>query len=149
MFTGDFSVFIVFTKYDLVRHDKEQMAEFERTKDRLAGLFSLQGEMRNNSIEWVNYTDENTCPCPEIEKQTFVFLEKLLLHLYRQHTEDIIKSTCTDYSIPDVSREMRVLFKIVKLFKDCYNNGFGLNISGILTAVVLLMAVGVLSYLLK
>ena len=90
------------------------MAKFERTKDEMADLFSMQGEMRNNSIEWVNYTDDNPGPCLEIEEKAFGFLEKLLLH--GQNMEDKFANT-TENNIPYAPLRTRVWFRTVDLLK--------------------------------
>ncbi|WAR30850.1 hypothetical protein MAR_033392 [Mya arenaria] len=82
-------VFVVITKYDLVKdqhiyeaRDKveEYITEecFQKFEAEVANHFSIEGAIENNSIRWVSYVDGHGSDNPHIDNIALRFVEKMI-----------------------------------------------------------------------
>ncbi|XP_053372577.1 uncharacterized protein LOC123560126 isoform X2 [Mercenaria mercenaria] len=104
LYTGE--IYVVITKYDLVKHDCSSDDEnehvtleaFEREEKNVADLFNIQGALKDNMIRWVSYTDTVDTDDPKIDNTALKFIKRMVTPGNRQRNGAVVKPVITRFT---------------------------------------------------
>ncbi|XP_053372591.1 uncharacterized protein LOC123560125 [Mercenaria mercenaria] len=90
LYTGE--IFVVITKYDLVKHNSSSDMEdehvtleaFESVEKKVAEVFNIQGALKDNMIRWVSYSDRVDTDNPKIDNTALKFIKRMVMPRNRQ-----------------------------------------------------------------